>query len=152
MVQSHAIKKIVVIFLSDTHLGFDAPQNPRINRRRRGTEFFDNFLKALGAAGNLNADLVVHGGDLFYRSRIRDNLIGKAFQPMIELADQGLPVYLVPGNHERSHIKVTLFEQHPKIFTFDRPRTLRLVCRGISLSLSGFVFYRGNIRDSFRKL
>ena len=71
---------------------------------------------------------------------------------MMEAADQGLPVYLVPGNHERSHIKVTLFEQHPKIFTFDRPRTLRLECRGISLSLSGFPFYRGNIRDSFSEI
>ena len=39
-----------ILFLADTHLGFDFPFRPRIRRRRRGPEFFANFKKALQPA------------------------------------------------------------------------------------------------------
>jgi hypothetical protein len=38
---------IRILFLADTHLGFDLPFRPRIQRRRRGPEFFANFKRAL---------------------------------------------------------------------------------------------------------
>ena len=34
---------IRILFLADTHLGFDLPVKPRINRRRRGIDFFKNY-------------------------------------------------------------------------------------------------------------
>ena len=34
---------IRILFLADTHLGYDLPFRPRIQRRRRGPEFFANF-------------------------------------------------------------------------------------------------------------
>ena len=37
---------IRILFLADTHLGFDFPFRPRIQRRRRGPEFFANFKRA----------------------------------------------------------------------------------------------------------
>ena len=39
-----------VLFLTDTHLGFDYPFRPRIQRRRRGLDFFANYEKALAPA------------------------------------------------------------------------------------------------------
>ncbi len=53
-----------VLFVSDTHLGFDLPARPRVERRRRGPDFFANFERALAPALRGEADLVVHGGDL----------------------------------------------------------------------------------------
>ena len=36
-----------ILFFSDTHLGFDYPIRPRIVRRRRGQDFFNNFERVL---------------------------------------------------------------------------------------------------------
>ena len=41
---------IRILFLADTHLGFDLAFRPRIERRRRGPEFFANFERALQPA------------------------------------------------------------------------------------------------------
>lgn len=123
-----------ILFLSDTHLGFDAPERPRIQRRRRGEEFFRNYRRTLDSAHASGSDLVLHGGDLFYRSRVPDSLVAKVFKPLLEIADRGLPVILVPGNHERSQIRTTLFELHPNIHIFDRPRTYRFSLKGVSLA------------------
>ena len=38
------------LFFADTHLGFDLPARPRIERRRRGPDFFANFERALAPA------------------------------------------------------------------------------------------------------
>ena len=41
-----------ILFLADTHLGYDLPFRPRIKRRRRGPEFFaiiDNFRQKFGS-------------------------------------------------------------------------------------------------------
>lgn len=50
-----------ILFVSDTHLGFDLPRKPRIARRRRGPDFFDNFNRALEPArlASLPPDAVV---------------------------------------------------------------------------------------------
>ena len=93
-----------ILFLADTHLGFDFPFRPRIQRRRRGVDFFANFKQALAPALNGEVDCVVHGGDLLYRSKVLPQLVEMAFEPLKRVADKGIPVYLVPGNHERSAI------------------------------------------------
>jgi hypothetical protein len=36
-----------VLFVSDTHIGLDWPARPRVVRRRRGDDFFENFERAL---------------------------------------------------------------------------------------------------------
>ena len=39
-----------VLFVSDTHLGFDLPRRPRVEQRRRGPDFFACFERALAPA------------------------------------------------------------------------------------------------------
>ena len=51
---------IRILLIADTHLGFDLPFRPRIQRRRRGLEFFANFKRALRPALNDEVDAVVH--------------------------------------------------------------------------------------------
>jgi len=55
---------IRILIPADTHLGFDLPFHPRIQRRRRGPEFSANFKSALLPALQGRVDCVVHGGDL----------------------------------------------------------------------------------------
>ncbi len=84
-----------LIFLADTHLGFDLPTHPRIQRRRRGIDFFKAFESVLTAARNYNVDAIIHGGDLFFRSKVPAGLVEKVFEPLLDIAKEGIPIY--PG-------------------------------------------------------
>lgn len=145
-------KTIKILFLADTHLGFDLPIKPRIERRRRGVDFFENYERALQPALNREVDLVVHGGDLFFRSRVHPKIVNDAFQPLIQIADLGVPVYIVPGNHERSKIPVSLLESHRSIHIFDKPKTCYFVKENTTLALAGFPYYKNGIRKDFQKI
>ncbi|NIP81416.1 MAG: metallophosphoesterase, partial [Gemmatimonadetes bacterium] len=97
----------------------------------RGHDFQANYEAALAPALSGEVDVVVHGGDLFHRSRVGPGLAYQALAPLVRVADAGVPVYLVPGNHERSRIPHARFARHPGIHVFDRPRAIGVVVRGV---------------------
>jgi exonuclease SbcD len=140
-----------ILFLADTHLGFDLPVSPRVRRRRRGHDFLANYHRALDAARTNGVDLVVHGGDVFHSPRVPPSLVYQAFEPLIRLAGEGIPVFVVPGNHERSRIPHGHLSRHPGIRTFDRPRTYDVDVRGCRVALAGFPYAR-KVRDAFPSL
>ena len=131
-----------VLLLADTHLGFDDPARPRVVRRRRGPDFFACYERALRPALRREVDLVVHGGDVFYRARVPPSLVRRAMEPLLRVAELGVPVLVVPGNHERSRIPFPLLARHPLLHVFDVPRTVRVDARGVRVALSGFPFAR----------
>jgi len=143
-------QNIRIILFSDTHLGFDYPVRPRVERRRRGQDFFDNYHRVLSYALESGADLLIHGGDLFFRSRLPKKIIDLAYGPLIEFADHDIPIFLIPGNHERSNLPTSLFLNHPYIHVFDRPITIHITVKGAEIALSGFPFERDMIRDRFQ--
>lgn len=140
-----------ILLLADTHLGFDLPLRPRVERRRRGDDFFANLDRALRPAYDGQVDAVVHGGDLYYRTRVPNALIERVMTPLVNVARLGVPLFIVPGNHERSRIPQHLWTTHPNIHVFDRPRTYRLALPRGSLALAGFPFSR-SVREHFRTL
>ena len=140
---------IKALFFADTHLGIDWPVRPRLERRRRGDDFYANYLAVLRKAMDSRVDFVLHGGDLFYRSKIPDALVMKVLQPLFDLAEEGISVYLVPGNHERSRIPYSIFSGHPNIHIFDRPQSKVIEKEGKQIELSGFPYVRDTIRDTF---
>lgn len=137
-----------VLFVSDTHLGFDLPARPRVERRRRGPDFFANFERALAPALRGEADLVVHGGDLLYRSRVPAELVHRALQPLLRVAEAGVPVLLVPGNHERSVLPRPLFALHPRLHVFRAPGTVVVERAGLRVAVAGLPYVR-DVRASF---
>ena len=145
----HPATTVRVLFLADSHLGFDLPSRPRVERRRRGHDFLANHGLALAAAGGGEIDLVVHGGDVFHRPRVPPSLVFQAFQPLVEVADAGVPVFVVPGNHERSRIPHERFAALPNLHIFRRPETFTLEVGGLRVSLSGFPYERRRIRERF---
>lgn len=144
------MRSVRVLLVADSHLGFDLPVRPRVRRRRRGHDFQANYERALQPALNGRADIVVHGGDVFHRSHVPATVVYQAFEPLVRVAERGVPVFVVPGNHERSHIPHVRFATHPQIHVFDRPRTVLVDRDGIRLALSGFPFERRDIRSRFR--
>jgi DNA repair exonuclease SbcCD nuclease subunit len=140
-----------VLFVSDTHLGFDLPARPRIERRRRGPDFFACFARALEPALRGEADVVVHGGDLLYRSRVPASLVGRALAPLVRVADAGVPVVLVPGNHERGALPYPLLAAHEHLHVLRRPSTVVIERRGCHVAFAGFPYARG-VRQAFPSL
>jgi DNA repair exonuclease SbcCD nuclease subunit len=137
-----------VLFVSDTHLGFDLPAQPRVERRRRGDDFFACFERALEPARRGEADVVVHGGDLLYRSRVPASLVQRALLPLVRLAEAGVPVLLVPGNHERSAIPCPLLAMHENLHVFRSPSTAVVERNGMRVAFAGFP-YTHAVREAF---
>ena len=140
------------LFLADTHLGFDEPAKPRVERRRRGPDFFDAYERALAPAREGRVNFVVHGGDLFFRSRVSVDLAQRAYAPLVDVAERGVPVFIVPGNHERAHLPHPLFLCHPQVHVFDRPRTFTVEAAGMRIALAGFPFHREVGEAALREL
>jgi DNA repair exonuclease SbcCD nuclease subunit len=140
-----------VLFVSDTHLGIDMPNRPRIERRRRGDDFLRNYKRALDVARGSSIDVVVHGGDLLFRSQVRPWLAEMALAPLRELAASGVPVLLLAGNHERSSIPYPLLALQDGLHVFDRPRTVALEARGVRVAFVGFP-YAPDVRTRFPEL
>jgi metallophosphoesterase superfamily enzyme len=141
-----------LVFLADTHLGFDQPVRPKAKRRRRGPDFLANFRRVLADAIEQRVDLVVHGGDLFFRSKVPGAIVDLVYRELTEFAEHGIPLVVVPGNHERSRLPTSLFLRHPNIHVFDEPRTLRFDLGGARVALAGFANVRKNVRDDFPRL
>ena len=150
MRRTHQIQpmSIKALLLADTHLGFDLPIRPRVDRRRRGHDFLANYAAALRPALEGEVDFVVHGGDVFDRSRVLPSLAYQAFEPLVKVADRGVPVFIVPGNHERSVLPHLRFARHPGVHVFDRARTYVIDVRGARVAISGFPYER-DVRARF---
>lgn len=143
---------ILILLLADSHLGFDLPVRPRIERRRRGRDFLANYAAALAPALAGEVDLVVHAGDVFDRPTIAPTVAYQALDPLRRIADRGVPVCIVPGNHERSRLPHARFASHPNVHVFDGPRTFVATVRGATIALSGFPYERHGVRTRFAGL
>jgi DNA repair exonuclease SbcCD nuclease subunit len=142
-----------VLLLADTHVGLDMPARPRIQRRRRGADFVANYHLAVEPAFERprELDLVVHGGDLLDRSEVPPEQVQTAMAPLMRAAAAGVPVVLVPGNHERSRIPLPLLAHHPSIHILHQPRTVVLESRGLRVAVGGWP-YRPDVRARFASL
>jgi len=144
--------EIKIIFLADSHLGFDFKLRPKKEIRRRGPDFFTNFDKIIEYAKQVKADLIIHGGDLFYRTRVPEPIIDLVYERIFKVANYGIPVVIVPGNHESSRLPVSLFMQHPNIFYFSKLQVFKFNLQGISLDIAGFPCVRDDIRNKFPEI
>ena len=141
-----------IVFFADTHLGFDYPVKPRVERRRRGPDFFENFRRVLEYARQTRPDVVLHGGDVFFRARVPQLIVDMVYSDMFEFAGEGIPLLIVPGNHERSILPAPLFLEHPNIYVFDQPKTFTFEMGGSQLAFSGFPCRRKDVRARFSTL
>ncbi|GAB4167673.1 MAG: hypothetical protein Kow00108_00200 [Calditrichia bacterium] len=144
---------IRIIFFSDTHLGFDYPIHPRVDKLRRGGDFFDRFLKVLAYAEQTKPHLVIHGGDLFFRSKISPVIRDKAYGIISSFVDRTkIPFIIVPGNHERSNLPESIFLHQPDLYIFRGPVLFDFIINNQKIKILGFPFIRNNVNDVFRKI
>jgi exonuclease SbcD len=141
-----------ILLLADSHLGFDLPAQQRVQRRRRGHDFVANYATALAPALRGEVDIVVHGGDVFDRPNVAVSVAHQALAPLVAIAARGVPVFVVPGNHERARIPHGHMLRHPNVHVFDRARTVAVSVRGVRVALSGFPYERRDVRTRFGSL
>ena len=145
-------RAIRILFLSDSHLGFNRPVKETNPQSGRSENFFHAFDEALEPALRSEVDAVIHGGDLFFRSRIPVWLTHEAITRIKPVSDRGIPFIFVPGNHERSWITHPILWHMENVYVFAEPGTIILSIREVVLSISAFPFQRGDIRDRFRNV
>jgi DNA repair exonuclease SbcCD nuclease subunit len=141
-----------VVFLADTHLGFDWPRRPRIQTRRRGGDFFTNYQRVLRHAVTSGADIIIHGGDVFNRRRVSPQVVDLCYMALFEAAEKDIQCFLIAGNHDGAQLPVSLFLGHPNIHVLERPTTKSVSIRGVTVAVSGFPFIRRSIRSRIRKV
>ena len=138
------MRPLRLLLLADTHIGFDCAARTR--EPLRGPDFLANMTRALQPALDGEVDVVVHGGDYFHRPGVPDAVVRDGYRPLLSVADAGVPVFIVPGNHERSAMPLPLLLKHPNIEVFDRPRACSVLVAGIHLQVLGFPCLR-NVAD-----
>ena len=142
-------KSLSILHTADSHIGAGLPARPRHAWPRRGDDFITSFRRVIGRAFELNVDLVIHAGDVFDRSQPSARALTTAAEPLLELAVKGIPVVIVPGNHERSTIPTTLLFAHPNIYIAASPRTFSFNLRGTRVAISAFPCLRRDAAKAF---
>lgn len=146
---------IRILFFSDTHLGFDYPvRSKRPAPHRRGEQFFRNFETAL-AYGVEHCDLIIHGGDFFHRSRPHPSIVDRAYLTLADAASAGVPIVVVPGNHERSVLPPSLWLSHQNLTIVGEPTALAIDVGGRRLEIVGVPHLndvRGRMKETLAAL
>ncbi|MGC9366807.1 MAG: metallophosphoesterase family protein [bacterium] len=147
--------KVKILFFSDTHLGFDYPLRNINERVSRGEDFFRNFQYILEFAVNQKVNCLIHGGDLFYRSKIPPVIVNRVYKRLIEFSKYRIPLFIVPGNHERSNLPPSIFFENPYLNIFSSLKTFHIHLNENlntpDIALTGFP-YQKNIRSNFSNL
>lgn len=140
---------IRILHTADSHIGAELPIRPRLARPRRGDDFLDSFLRVVHVAREERVDLLIHSGDLFDSPRPSARALMAASLPLKELADEGIAVIIVPGNHERSAIPASLFLAHPGIAIVREPCTLAFEIAGARVAVSAMPCIRRGAGGGF---
>ena len=143
--------KLKLLVLSDTHLGFDYPMRPRIKIRRRAEEFFSNFNHVLNYGVKNKVDFILHLGDLFFRCKVHNDIVKRAYSKLLSTADKGIKIIIVPGNHDCSRLPLISILSHPNIYIFERPKVFSFPFQGKNINFAGFPFIRKNLHEEFQK-
>jgi exonuclease SbcD len=142
------------VHTADTHLGFEVTKISQCHpqgRVWRADAIFNNFLTVVQYALEHEVDLFIHSGDLFNKYYIPRKNLDSLARPLFDLARAGVPVLVIPGNHERSEFPFDLFHGSPGIFVFDRPKSLSLLLDGYTVGIAGFPFIRNDSKRTFLK-
>jgi len=98
-----------IVHVSDTHLGFSAYSkvDEQTGLNQREMDFYDAFESFVDQVLELRPDAVLHSGDLFDSVRPTNRALVFALEQFIRIADQGIPVVVIAGNHSTPKLRET---------------------------------------------
>lgn len=142
------------LHLSDTHFGVHYALKPRnLRRRAYGDLFFQKAQDIIDEAIRKHkVDFVLHAGDFFNRSKPPPAVIDRAVKPFLFAANKGIPIYMIPGNHERSKLPLGLLPYHDLINVFVKPSSFYFEKNGMKIKITGFPFISYDSKTNFRSI
>ncbi|MHA1552724.1 MAG: metallophosphoesterase family protein [Candidatus Heimdallarchaeaceae archaeon] len=102
-----------VLALSDTHFGYMYGKTAKA-KKQSIENMFRAFERALEIAQNRDVELVLHGGDMFNRSKPPKNIISRAYKIIEKFIETGIKFVGIPGNHDKSNLPETLLSHFNK--------------------------------------
>ncbi|MHA2247426.1 MAG: metallophosphoesterase family protein, partial [Candidatus Hodarchaeales archaeon] len=116
-------KSIRFLHISDTHFGAHYALRPKnLKRRAYGELFFRKITEVLNKAISVHhVDFIIHSGDFFNRSKPPPEVVNRGIKPFQLAAQKGIPIYVLPGNHERSRLPLGLLPFYDNINLFTKP-------------------------------
>jgi DNA repair exonuclease SbcCD nuclease subunit len=145
---------ITFLHIADTHFGANWSRRIRnIQRKKYGELFFDKCEAVINdALKTHNIDFIIHSGDFFNRSKPPPEVVDRAVKPFYQIANKNIPVYIIPGNHERSKLPFGLLHYQDNIHVFKKPSSFIFTKNGIRIQLTGFPYIRHNAKDNFNSI
>ncbi len=140
------------LHLSDTHFGAHYALKPRNHLRRAyGELFFRKVEKVIREAISIhNIDFIIHSGDFFNRSKPPPEVMDRGVKPFQLATRKGIPVFIIPGNHERSRLPLGLLPfAIENICVFTHPCSYCFEKDGLSIKITGFPYIRHQARKTF---
>lgn len=143
------------LHLSDTHFGVHYALKPRnLLRRAYGDLFFLRAEEIIREAISVHKiDFIIHSGDFFNSSKPPPEVVDRGVKPFQLAAKKGIPVFIIPGNHERSRLPLGLLpfsSENLNIFT--HPRSFLFEKNGLKIKITGFPYIRHNARNTFSEV
>lgn len=114
-----------LLHVTDTHLGVDRFFHGAPPDWRRADDHLAALRTALAPALREEVDAVVHSGDLFDRSHAPADAILAAAE-LFTAAARRVPVYLMPGNHDRLGLGAHFSGGIPGVVVCDAPEQVRI--------------------------
>jgi len=146
---------IKFLHLSDSHFGAHYALKPKnLHRRAYGELFFQKVSKLIRKAiSEHKIDFIIHSGDFFNQSKPPSEVINygvKSIEPAIR---EEIPIYILPGNHERSKLPLGLLPFSNGNFNlFRKPSSFIFEKNGIKIKITGFPYIRKKIKYKFKLL
>ncbi len=142
---------ISFLHLADTHFGVNYALKPKNHQRRAyGEAFFQKAKDVIDTAiSKHKVDFILHAGDFFNRSKPPSQVIERAVQPFLLAAKKEIPVYLLPGNHERSKLPLGLISYYDGINLLVKPSSYCFEKNGIRIKITGFPYVRYKAKNKF---
>ncbi|MBK5112202.1 MAG: metallophosphoesterase [Candidatus Heimdallarchaeota archaeon] len=103
--------------IADTHLGYETGRTSQA-RKFVYERMFGVFEEIIEIAKREKVDYILHGGDIFNRSKPRRKVVTRAYKIIEQILTEDIGFVIAPGNHERSILPDTLLRFHPKSHFF----------------------------------
>lgn len=133
------LSKFNLAHLSDLHLGYSSGKK-KIDENGFNVRENDGYVAYNTAVEQIieeKVDAVLIAGDMFHSPRPKNHTILIAQEGLRKLAAEGIPVYIIAGNHDATDVRAEvpssrlLHEPANNIFSYSEPYVVKEISEGI---------------------
>ncbi|MDX2198639.1 MAG: metallophosphoesterase [Phycisphaerae bacterium] len=128
--------------VGDSHLGASLPGLSRRANEIRRQDLDAAYRKAVRSGIDSNCRMLLYSGDLWDTPRPPAMDVLSAATEIRAVADAGIPVVVIAGNHDAGVLSGSVWLEHPNLHTVTRPRPILLESDGVRVGIAAIPFIR----------